>query len=372
MKNHCNINLITAGVISALLLQRVIAVDAPATELGSFSRPENVKPVIEPNKDSVFDCPMRGTPVHWEALHTFNPAAIVRDGKVYLLYRAEDDTGSMTIGGHTSRLGIAESEDGLHFKRNPAPVLFPAVDDQKPNEWTGGCEDPRLVEAPDGSYVITYTQYTGGRVRLGIATSSDLVHWKKHGPAFAKTLGGKYADLKCKSAAIITKLDGGRLKAARVNGKYWMYFGEGTIFLASSDNLVDWTVQEDAQGNKLSLLSPRGGHFFDSDLAEGGPPAILTNKGIVVLYNGKSVGGGGAYAGGQAIFDATNPARLLSRADEPFYKPELPFEKTGQYAAGTTFIEGLVYFKNKWFLYYGCADSKVGVAVSQGLNGTGK
>jgi predicted GH43/DUF377 family glycosyl hydrolase len=40
-----------------------------------------------------------------------------------------------------------------------------------------------------------------------------------------------------------------------------------------------------------------------------------------------------------------------------------PFEKSGQYVNGTVFIEGLVYFQNKWFLYYGCADSKVGVAV---------
>jgi predicted GH43/DUF377 family glycosyl hydrolase len=45
-------------------------------------------------------------------------------------------------------------------------------------------------------------------------------------------------------------------------------------------------------------------------------------------------------------------------------KPELPFEKTGQYGAGTTFAEGLVRFANKWFLYYGCADSLVGVVVA--------
>jgi beta-1,2-mannosidase len=48
------------------------------------------------------------------------------------------------------------------------------------------------------------------------------------------------------------------------------------------------------------------------------------------------------------------------------FKPEMPFEKSGQYAAGTTFTEGLVRFKGKFFLYYGCADSVVGVAVSDG------
>jgi predicted GH43/DUF377 family glycosyl hydrolase len=45
-------------------------------------------------------------------------------------------------------------------------------------------------------------------------------------------------------------------------------------------------------------------------------------------------------------------------------KPEMPYEKTGQYAAGTTFAEGLVFYKGKWFLYYGAADSRVGVAIA--------
>jgi predicted GH43/DUF377 family glycosyl hydrolase len=49
--------------------------------------------------------------------------------------------------------------------------------------------------------------------------------------------------------------------------------------------------------------------------------------------------------------------------DKPFLRPLLPYEKSGQYVNGTVFIEGLVYFKQKWFLYYGCADSRVSVAI---------
>jgi len=45
-------------------------------------------------------------------------------------------------------------------------------------------------------------------------------------------------------------------------------------------------------------------------------------------------------------------------------KPELPYEKTGQYVSGTTFSEGLVYFKGQWMIYYGCADSLVSVAMA--------
>jgi predicted GH43/DUF377 family glycosyl hydrolase len=56
---------------------------------------------------------------------------------------------------------------------------------------------------------------------------------------------------------------------------------------------------------------------------------------------------------------------VLIRSDGPFLKPTLSYEISGQYAAGTTFSEGLVYYKGKWFLYYGTADSFVGVAVSK-------
>ncbi|NBQ48911.1 MAG: hypothetical protein EBU33_10745 [Sphingobacteriia bacterium] len=70
------------------------------------------------------------------------------------------------------------------------------------------------------------------------------------------------------------------------------------------------------------------------------------------------------YSGGQALFSATDPTKLLDRTDVPFIKPELPWEKSGQYQAGTTFIEGLVLFRNQWLLYYGCADTFVGVAMS--------
>jgi predicted GH43/DUF377 family glycosyl hydrolase len=336
---------------------------------GPFVRPAEVNPVIKPRGDSVFFCPMRKAQVHWEALHTFNPAAIVRNGKVFLLYRAEDDTGSMVIGGHTSRLGLAESEDGLHFTRSGAPVLYPAEDDQKKREWEGGCEDPRLVEGEDGSYVLTYTQWNRESTDAAIATSRDLLRWTKHGPAFAQASGGKSAGLSYKSAGIVCRVSRGRLIATKIKGKYWMYWGEGTIRLANSEDLIHWQPVEDSHGDPIIVLGKRVGHF-DSSFPEVGPPPVLTRDGIVVLYNGKNAEDGdvalapGAYAVGEALFAADDPARLVARTDAPVFKPELPFEKSGQYAAGTTFAEGLVLFRNKYFLYYGCADSFVGLAVS--------
>ena len=343
---------------------------APAWGLGPFLRPEGVNPVVRPTAEASFDGPLAGKPVEWEKTHTFNPAAVVKDGKVFLLFRAEDGSGSI-IGSYTSRLGLAVSEDGLHFTARPEPVLYPDHDAQEANEWPGGCEDPRLVEGPGGVYVLTYTQWNRKTTHLAVATSRDLLHWEKHGPAFAEELGGKYEDLGAKSGAIVCALQDGRLQAVKVHDKYWMYWGEGSVRLAWSDNLLDWTVVEQMDPTQpMELLKPRSGRF-ESALAEGGPSPVLTDRGIVVIYNGKNAAGdvgdpllaAGAYSNGQALFDANDPTKLLERTDEPFFQPQAPFEMTGQYRQGTTFAEGLVFFQGKWFLYSGCADSFVAVAV---------
>src|SRR5579859_5573988 len=114
-----------------------------AWDIGPFTRPV-IAPVITPDKGSEFSDPISKERVHWEALHTFNPAAVVRNGKVFVLYRAEDDSGEMKIGMHTSRLGLAQSSDGIHFTRGKTPIFYPSEDSQKDREWPGGVEDPRI------------------------------------------------------------------------------------------------------------------------------------------------------------------------------------------------------------------------------------
>lgn len=365
-----NVSKWIAGLVVLVGAAGVSAQSATPWVIGPFTRPAQGNPVITPSPSSTFQNPIDKKPVQWEALHTFNPAAIVRHGKIYVLYRAEDNSGAMEIGGHTSRLGMAESEDGIHFKRMPEPVFYPADDDQKAREWPGGVEDPRIVEREDGTYVLTYTQWNRKTYSVGIATSRDLKHWTKYGPAFLTAAGGKYANLRYKSAGIVTQVKDGRLIAAKIMGRYWMYWGEGAIHLATSGDAIHWTPVEGTDGKPVELLRPRSGHF-DSTFPETGPPPVLTSAGIVVLYNGKNATEGGdpalgpsAYAAGEALFEGTNPAHLLEQTDKPVLKPELPYEKTGQYAAGTTFAEGLVYFHDKWFLYYGCADSLVAVAMA--------
>ena len=272
--------------------------------------------------------PMTKKMVAWEANYTFNPAAVVKDGKIVVLYRAEDKTG-VEIGTRTSRIGYAVSTDGLTFKRNTKPVLYPAEDSQKKFEWPGGCEDPRVAVTENGTYVMFYTQWNHKVPRLGVATSKDLLTWVKHGPIFRKFYNGKYADIPNKSASILTKLEGGRQLITKINGKYWLYWGELHVFAATSTNLIDWEPLVDDKGELKQLISPREG-YFDSDLTECGPPAIMTDKGIILFYNGKNHPGeggdkrfnGNSYCAGQVLFSLADPTKVIGRLDVPFLRPD--------------------------------------------------
>jgi predicted GH43/DUF377 family glycosyl hydrolase len=329
-----------------------------------FQKVDSVNPVLEPG-DHVFTCPILKQEVRWEEKDVFNPAAVVKDGKVHLLYRAEDHVGKNN---GTSRIGLAVSEDGLHFEKLPEPVFYPENDSLKPLEWDGGVEDPRIIEADDGRYIMTYTSYDGKVARLMLAISRDLFHWDKYG----RILKGKYRDTWSKAGAIVAERQHEKVIAKKVNGKYWMYFGDTDLFIATSDDLVNWEPVEE-NGRLKSVLQPRPG-YFDSRLVEAGPYALVREEGILLLYNGMNLDKGedghhpelasGAYSAGQALFEKNDPGSLKHRMEDYFLTPEKPYEITGQINQ-VCFIEGMVPYHDHWFLYYGTADSKIAVAVTK-------
>jgi beta-1,2-mannosidase len=327
----------------------------------AFTKVDSVNPVLLPG-DNTFTCPILKKEIRWEDKDVFNPAAVVKDGKVFLLYRAEDRIGKYA---GTSRLGLAVSDDGLHFSKRKEPVFFPDNDSLKVYEWEGGVEDPRVVEREDGTYVLTYTAYDGNVARLLVASSPDLIKWKKHG----LVLKGKYKDTWSKSGAIVARQEGSRIIATKVNGKYWMYFGDTDLFLASSDDLISWMPVEENNSLK-SVLKPRSGKF-DSRLVESGPYALMRDQGILLIYNSMNLDSAGrderispgTYCAGQALFNKDNPSELIDRLENSFMCPDKPYELEGQ-VNRVCFLEGLVPFNNRWFLYYGTADSKIAVAVA--------
>lgn len=326
-----------------------------------FTKVDSVNPVLSAGNNT-FTCPILQQEVKWEEKDVFNPAAVVRENKIYVLYRAEDKIGKFA---GTSRLGLAESLDGLHFTKRPEPVFYPDNDSLKIFEWEGGVEDPRIVESEDGIYIMTYTSYDGKTARLMLATSRDLLTWKKHGTV----LQGKHKNTWSKSGAIVARQEGSRMVATRIDGKYWMYFGDTDLFIATSPDLIHWEPLEENDSIK-SVLKPRAG-YFDSRLVESGPFALLRDSGILLIYNGMNLETGGdthlapgAYCGGQALFDKGDPTKLIDRLEKNFIQPDKPYETTGQ-VNQVCFLEGLVSFNGKWFLYYGTADSKIAVAISE-------
>jgi beta-1,2-mannosidase len=354
-----------------LLALFIYTVSSAQTLPTHFKKPKE-NPILKADSSFTFFCPIKKDTVHWQKADVFNPAAIVKDGKIFLLYRCEDNP-KAHLGGRTSRLGLAESTDGIHFKKYPQPVLFPDNDAFQQYDYPGGCEDPRLVQTEDGLFVVAYTAWNNKVARLSIAFSKDLLHWEKKGLAFAKAHDGKFADSWSKSASMLTKFVKGKPVLAKIDGKYWMYWGETQVNLAWSENLYDWYPLLDEKGALKSLITARK-NKFDSHLTECGPPALITDKGVVLLYNGRNSDNEkdgdpklpkGTYSVGQVIFDAQQLEKVISRSEEPFLVPTLAHEKTGQYQAGTTFAEGLVYYKRQWFLYYGTADSFVGLAIGR-------
>lgn len=344
-------------------------------ELGPFIKADEINPILLPEAEASFICPVRNGEVNWEEKDLFNPTAVVRDGEVHLLYRAEDRVGKYE---GTSRIGHAVSRDGLQFKKERKPVLYPEQDSFKTLEWEGGCEDPRIVEDTNGTYYMMYTAYDGIKARLCVATSVDLTSWTKHGLAFGQALDGKYADIWSKSGAIVAKRVGEKFIAERIDGLYWMYWGESNIYAATSLDLIHWTPveAEDPRGYHaepflLPLLSVRK-HHFDSDLIEPGPQAIIMEQGILLIYNSKNHGQHGdpnyttgAYCAAQVLFDLKDPTVVIARSTIPFLMPDKEYEINGQ-INHVCFVEGLVYHEGAWLLYYGTADSKIAVARFEG------
>jgi predicted GH43/DUF377 family glycosyl hydrolase len=273
----------------------------------------------------------------WESAGTFNPAVVEYNGKLVMLYRAQDAAG-------TSRLGYAESSDGIHFTRRAEPVLSPEADYEK----DGGVEDPRLQKFA-GTFYLTYTGYNKKDAQLCLATSQDLMHWDRKGvllPAYQ----GNWNKAWTKSGAIVPE---------KIDGRYWMYW-LGTaadktdqMGLSYSTDLLHWT-----EATQTPVLPRRSGKF-DSRVAEPGPPPILTSSGIVLIYNGAD--DRLAYSTGVAVFDRKDPRKLLSRTDEPVFDPEKEWEKVGQ-VPNVVFVEGMARRGKRWLFYYGGADKYVGVA----------
>lgn len=285
----------------------------------------------------------------------FNPgAAVSPDGKtVMMLCRCIDfDERAEGNNWSVSTLTWARSTDGVNFTLDKESFLKP--DTESP--YKGGFEDPKLVWIPDEKlYMLTYTGVLDACHTPGMAAlSADLEHWDFLGEIFP-----------ARAAAVTNR---------RIIGKYYAYYGNSGINIAWSDDLRVWHTDYE------TVLKPRGG-YFDSILCEPACAPVINDDGILLIYNG-SAGGeykhklsrgiyrfreevdDYCYSIGWALFDRKDPRRLIARADTPFIYPEHAYELYG-ISEYTTFGEGIVKFRGNHYLYYGCSDTRIAVAIAE-------
>lgn len=269
---------------------------------------------------------------------TYNPCATVYNNKVYLFYRAEDYPYGI------SKICLAISNDGYHFNKfKDNPIIKPTRAEEKM-----GCEDPRITKI-DGTFYLTYTSYDGKyplrfrNINLSVATSKDLIHWRKRGVLIKNN----------KSGVIVNE---------KIKNRYIMFIGGKQISIARSKDLKTWTL------DKRSILKPTKNLFNNEHVERGpfspnveiGPPPIIFEDKIFLIYNISDTYF--RFRPSFCILNRSNPNKVIYKSNKPLLTPSEQFELFGK-TNNVIFAEGLVEFKNKYFLYYGAADKYIGVAT---------
>ncbi len=257
----------------------------------------------------------------WENFKLYNPGAVFDGEKYHIFYRA------MNRGEEwRSSIGHATSIDGENWERFDEPALKAETPEEK-----RGLEDPRITKIGN-KYFMAYAAYDGEDVRLCIATSNDCINWKKQGPAlkdfiFLKNGGQrlKYEDGKIqennKRVMGKERSKSGALFSEKINGKYWMLFGEFNVWLASSDDGLKWDVPD------KPFLVEREEGLFDEVFVEMGPPPIKTEQGWLILYHG--IDKNKTYRLGFLLLDLNDPTKIIYRHNEPIFGPQESYEMTG-------------------------------------------
>ncbi len=298
----------------------------------------------------------------WEAFATFNPAAIVLDDRIHLLYRAQGYDG-------LSVLGYAASTDGIHIdERHSEPVFVPSQagrgkDGDKgytnvSGGGTGGCEDPRLVEI-DGTIYLIYVSFDGVHppgVALSYISKKDFAakrfrfsrpklisrpgQIQKNWVLFPKKIGGKYAVLHGISPKIrIEYIDDPKA------------LGDGKFIESLSSH---------GGGGYVEATRLRA---WDNIVRGAGAPPLWTPHGWLVFYHGMDMRDPGKYKVGVMLLDLEHPENVLRRSLEPVLEPETEYENGG-HKKGVIYVCGAVIKDGRLFVYYGAADCTSAVAVA--------
>lgn len=286
----------------------------------------------------------------WCSKKVYNPAILFNDNKYHLFFRAVDENGKSSI-------GYGCSDDGEIFEIKNEPIIKPIEKYE-----TRGAEDPRIAKIND-KYFITYTGYDGQSARLHIATSDNLIDWQKYGLAIPnwdmEKAKGFVVSWDFAQQTEIAKKEwskAGGIFSEKIKEQYWMIFGDRNIWLATSNNGINW------EPIWQPFITPRKG-LFDSEHVEMGPSPIKTDFGWLVLYHG--IDDKMVYRLGYLLLGLNDPSKILYRSNEPIFEPSASYELEGiiditnNNKPKVIFCCGAVLINNTLKIYYGAGDSVI-------------
>lgn len=314
------------------------------------------------------------TTLDFENEGVLNPAVIKEGNHVHLFYRAVSN-------GNYSSIGYCKLEGPLTVvQRNEAPVLHSEF-----RYESHGVEDPRIVKI-ENEYFLTYTAYDGVNALGAIATSTDLIHWKKHGILVPQITYTRFVEL---------------TESIPLNEKYCRYNNHEGILIKEGEQILLWDKNiiffpRRIKGNLLFLhrvkpdiqivvsiksideitpefwenyfqhlhenivLSPKYQH--EASYIGGGCPPIETALGWLLIYHGvEDTILGYVYSACAALLDLENPKKEIARLPYPLFKPELIWELKGE-VNNVCFPSGSALFGDQLYIYYGAADERIGSA----------
>lgn len=279
----------------------------------------------------------------WESKAVFNPAAILLERKVHLIYRAMSED-------NTSYFGYATTSDGVHIDyRSPEPIYLPLepFEQKLISGNNSGVEDPRMVQI-DNKIYMTYTAYDGKnppRIALTSIWAKDFLSqkWNWQKPVLISP-----PETMNKNACIFPE---------KIKGFYLILHRFGNEIHLSYVKSLDFDGKTWLEPNPWIL--PRK-NMWDSKRIGAGAPPIKTDKGWVLFYHGVSEDN--VYRIGALLLDLEDPEKIIGRTKEPLLEPETSYEKEGQ-VPNVVFTCGAVMIGDKFFVYYGGADQVVGVAT---------
>jgi len=311
----------------------------------------------------------------FESEGVLNPAVIKVGDAIHLFYRA-------VAKGNFSTIGYCQlSAPTVVQSRAEAPVLFPQAAYE-----IQGLEDPRIVEI-EGTYYLTYTAYDGINALGALATSTDLVHWEKHGVIVPEityeefrhliesegTMQKKYIRFNDyqksheKQDRKILLWDKNLVFFPRkINNKFCFLHRikpdiQIVVFVDKMEDLtIDFWRDYFLNFDKYVVLAPRYDHEV-SYIGSGCPP-IETAEGWLIIYHGvHDTVKGYVYSACAALLDLKNPQKEIARLPYALFFPEKQWELKGE-VNNVCFPTGALLENDTLYIYYGAADERIAVA----------